>query len=347
MKVIEIGKGKNFHSCWENNGRRFTSDFKYSYNPHDTFKAFTYQGIDYEYDKNTNRYYYLSESDNIRPEMDGAMVRRRIGKTRYMEIYEQLIEYLGMNEEDTEETSESEEPKTETTETTETATEDTADQDDTTDSEVGKFVYDVVIHNFYGCDTYTVRADGLESAKDKALNIMKNESLDEDYYSIDSIRIYAENSEELLKEIIFEPTEAEATNPVEINNKKSEINSMYGITANSPDIYNEYNETKELLAVDHFERLTGTLFKSLFKAIGLEETRRIPIIISNNMVYFNYNGKQYKYNPAQCKVYKKSGRRYLRINWKDFTDDNSPTDQKQARGRSPPFTPDIRSSTIQ
>lgn len=124
----------------------------------------------------------------------------------------------------------------------------------------------------------------------------------------------------------------------EINNKKSEINSMYGITANtSPEISNEYNETKELLAVEQFERLTGTLCKSLFKAIGIEETMRIPIIISNNMVYFNYNGTQYKYNPSQCKVYKKDGRKYQRINWKDFKDDNSSTDQKQDRGRSPPL----------
>lgn len=142
-------------------------------------------------------------------------------------------------------------------------------------------------------------------------------------------------------------TETANTTP-EINNKKSEINSMYGITANtSPEISNEYDKSKELLTVEQFERLTGTLCKSLFKAIGLEETRRIPIIISNNMVYFNYNGTQYKYNPAQCKVYKKSGRRYLRINWKDFTDDNSPADQNQAVGRSPPFTPDMRSTTIQ
>ena len=124
----------------------------------------------------------------------------------------------------------------------------------------------------------------------------------------------------------------------EIYNKKSAINSMYGITANtSPEISNEYDETKELLTVEHFERLTGTLYKSLFKAIGLEETRRIPIIISNNMVFFNYNGTQYKYNPSQCKVYKKDGRKYQRINWKDFTDDNSPADQKHTRGRSPPF----------
>ena len=215
-----------------------------------------------------------------------------------------------------------------------------------TDPEVGEFVYDVVIHNFYGCDTYTVRADSVESAKDKALKRMKNESLDEDYYSIDSIRIYEENSDELLKEIIFEPTETEATNPVEINNKKPEINSMYGITANSPDIYNEYDETKELLVDDQFHRFTKTLIKSLFKAIGTDETRKIPFTISNGLVFFNYNGMQYKYYPSQCKIFKKCGRKYQRINWKNFAEENNPEGQKQIRGRSPPFTPDIRSSTI-
>ena len=89
--------------------------------------------------------------------------------------------------------------------------------------------------------------------------------------------------------------------------------------------------------IKKFERLTRTLYKSLFKAIGLEETRKIPFIISNNMVFFNYNGIQYKYYPSQCKVFKKCGRKYQRINWKDFSDDNLPTDQKQAIGRSPPF----------
>ena len=79
----------------------------------------------------------------------------------------------------------------------------TTETEETTDPEVGEFVYDVVIHNFYGSDTYSVRADGWETAKDKALKIMKDESLDDDYYSIDSIRIYEENSDELLKEIIF------------------------------------------------------------------------------------------------------------------------------------------------
>lgn len=122
------------------------------------------------------------------------------------------------------------------------------------------------------------------------------------------------------------------------NNKKSAINSLYGIAANtSSEINNECDETEELLAAEQFERLTGTLYKSLFKAIGLEETQRIPFIISNNMVFFNYNGVQYKYYPPQCKIFKKCGRKYQRINWKDFVDDNSPTDQKQALGRSPPL----------
>ena len=190
--------------------------------------------------------------------------------------------------------------------------------DETLDPDVGEFGYDVDIHHFYGWDTYTVRADCWENAKDKALNIMKNESLDEDFRSIDSIRIYEEDSDELLKEIIFESSETEAT-------KKP------------PKISIEYDDTKELLAVEQFERLTRTLYKSLFKAIGIEETRKIPFIISNNMVFFNYNGIQYKYYPSQCKILKKCGRKYQRINWKDFADDNSQSDQKQAFGRSPPL----------
>ena len=107
-------------------------------------------------------------------------------------------------------------------------------------------------------------------------------------------------------------------------------------------IYNSMQKSKateatEPLTVYQFERLTGTLFKSLFKAIGLEETKKIHIIISNNMVFFNYNGTQYKYYPSQCKIFKKCGKKYQRINWKNFTEDNSSTDQKQANGRSPPL----------
>ena len=215
-----------------------------------------------------------------------------------------------------------------------------------TDPEVGEFVYEVDIHHFYGWDTYTVRADGWESAKDKALKIMKNETLDEDFRSIDSIRIYEEDSDELLKEIILEPTVAKDTTEKElIEPEDTHIDDIKKFKEKAV-LNSSYGEATEPLTVNQFERLTRTLYKSLFKAIGLTETRKIPFIISNNMVFFNYNGIQYKYYPSQCKVFKKCGRKYQRINWKNFTDDNSPTDQKQAFGRSPPFTPDIRSSII-
>ena len=108
----------------------------------------------------------------------------------------------------------------------------------------------------------------------------------------------------------------------------------------------EESEATEPLTVNQFERLTRTLYKSLFKAIGLEETRKIHFIISNNMVFFNYNGMQYKYYPPQCKIFKKCGRKYQRINWKYFAEENNLDGQKQKRGRSPPFTPDIRSENI-
>ena len=88
---------------------------------------------------------------------------------------------------------------------------------------------------------------------------------------------------------------------------------------------------------DQFHRLTKTLIKSLFKAIGIQDTRKISFTIANDIVFFNYNGMQYKYYPSQCKVFKKCGRKYQRINWKDFANDNSPSDQKQALGRSPPL----------
>lgn len=118
------------------------------------------------------------------------------------------------------------------------------------------------------------------------------------------------------------------------------------ITKKKEETETSETEATEPLTVYQFERLTRTLYKSLFKAIGLSETRKIPFIISNNMVFFNYNGMQYKYYPSQCKIFKKCGRKYQRINWKNFADENNPDGQKQALGRSPPFTPDIRSSTI-
>ena len=231
--------------------------------------------------------------------------------------------------------------KKQTSETKQEATDfETSETKESTDTEVGEFVYDVVIHNFYGIETYTVRADGWESAKDKALKIMKNESLEDDYYSIDSIRIYEENSDELLKEIIFEPSEAKDTTEKKL--EKLEKKLIEPVDTHFEDI-KKFKEKTELntncgvLADDQFHRLTKTLIKSLFKAIGIEETRKIPFIISNNMVFFNYNGIQYKYYPSQCKVFKKCGRKYQRINWKNFADDNSPNDQNQALGRSPPL----------
>ena len=117
-------------------------------------------------------------------------------------------------------------------------------------------------------------------------------------------------------------------------------------TSEKADLNSSYEEVTEPLTVYQFDRLTSTLYKSLFKAIGMDETHKIHFTIANDIVFFNYNGTQYKYYPSQCKVFKKCGGKYQRINWKDFADDSSPTDQKQALGRSPPFTPDIRSINI-
>ncbi len=90
----------------------------------------------------------------------------------------------------------------------ETATNsETTEAEETTDPEVGKFVYDVRIHNDYGWGTYTVRADGLESAEYKAVRRMELETDEEEYSSIDVIRIYKEDSNELLKEIISKERE--------------------------------------------------------------------------------------------------------------------------------------------
>ena len=108
----------------------------------------------------------------------------------------------------------------------------------------------------------------------------------------------------------------------------------------------ELNTNYDVLADEKFHQLTKTLIKSLFKAIGIQDTKKISFTISNGLVFFNYNGIQYKYYPSQCKVFKKCGRKYQRINWKDFQEENNLDGQNQKRGRSPPFTPDIRSSTI-
>ena len=108
----------------------------------------------------------------------------------------------------------------------------------------------------------------------------------------------------------------------------------------------ELNNNCDVIADEKIHQLTETLYKSLFKAIGIQETRKILFTISNGLVFFNYNGMQYKYYPSQCKIFKKRGRKYQRINWKNFGEENNPEGQKQNRGRSPPFTPDIRTINI-
>lgn len=50
--------------------------------------SFVYKYSGYERDYYTGRYYRLVESTNLRPEMDGALVRKRISKAVY-EAYQE------------------------------------------------------------------------------------------------------------------------------------------------------------------------------------------------------------------------------------------------------------------
>lgn len=146
---------------------------------------------------------------------------------------------------------------------------------------------------------------------------------------------FESNEEESTEtETTTEPETATDTETAETEDNHIEVIKKF---KEKTDLNSSYGEATEPLTAYQFERLTTTLYKSLFKAIGLEETEKIPFIISNNMVFFNYNGVQYKYYPSQCKIFKKCGRKYQRINWRDFADDNLSSDQKQALGRSPPL----------
>ena len=136
---------------------------------------------------------------------------------------------------------------------------------------------------------------------------------------------------------VSETAETEATTEKKLTELEASHNDDIKKFKEKADLNSSYGEATEPLTVYQFERLTSTLYKSLFKAIGLEETRKIPFIISNNMVFFNYNDTQYKYYPSQCKIFRKCGRKYQRINWKDFAEENNSDEQKQFRGRSPPL----------
>ena len=150
------------------------------------------------------------------------------------------------------------------------------------------------------------------------------------------------NTDEVLERIVEIVTVTESEDTTEKEFEKLEKELIEPEDTHIEDIKKfkekaELNENYAVIADEKFYQLTKTLIKSLFKAIGIQDTKKISFTISNGLVFFNYNGIQYKYYPSQCKIFRKYGRKYQRINWNDFADDNSPTDQKQATGRSPPF----------
>ncbi len=76
----------------------FTSDNRHAYDADEKFRSFTYSYSHYEYDEESGRYYQLVESCSLRPEMDGALVRRRISKEVYMCVYNMLLDFFGIKE---------------------------------------------------------------------------------------------------------------------------------------------------------------------------------------------------------------------------------------------------------
>lgn len=82
----------------------------------------------------------------------------------------------------------------------------------------------------------------------------------------------------------------------------------------------------------------NTLLKSLIKAIGLEETKTINFKVVDELIFFNYKGEKYKYYTNQCKIFRLTGKKYVRTNWKKFADSNNPeSDSDNLKNpRSPP-----------
>ena len=54
--------------------------------------SFIYDFINYEKDEYNGRCYMLIESCNLRPEMDGALVKKRISKNEYEEAFKKVKE---------------------------------------------------------------------------------------------------------------------------------------------------------------------------------------------------------------------------------------------------------------
>ena len=157
------------------------------------------------------------------------------------------------------------------------------------------------------------------------------------------------NTDEVLERIVEIVTATESEDTTEKEFEKLEKELIEPEDTHIEDIKKfkekaELNENYAVIIDEKFHQLTKTLIKSLFKAIGIAKTCKISFIISNNMVFFNYNGIQYKYYSSQCKIFRKSGKKYQRINWKNFAEENNQDGQKQFSGRPPPFTSDIRST---
>ena len=220
-----------------------------------------------------------------------------------------------------------------------------------TDEERDLYDYIANYENTYGDETrqfYNGRVFGVDRDEN---GVTINEAyIDvDDFSDFNDFKANYKEAKKEFKSLKKQATEIEDTTEKELEKLENELAELEDTHIDDIKKFKEkavlnssYGEATEPLTVYQFERLTKTLFKSLFKAIGLEETRKIPFIISNNMVFFNYNGIQYKYYPSQCKVFKKCGRKYQRINWKNFAEENNSDGQKQNRGRSPPFTPVIR-----
>ena len=57
-------------------------------------KEFVYEGVNYEFDPYTRRYYRLEESCSLRPEMDGALVKHRTGQKVFSELLKKTREAI-------------------------------------------------------------------------------------------------------------------------------------------------------------------------------------------------------------------------------------------------------------
>lgn len=54
--------------------------------------SFVYNFVNYEKDECNGRCYILTESCNLRPEMNGALVRKRVSKKEYEEAFKKATE---------------------------------------------------------------------------------------------------------------------------------------------------------------------------------------------------------------------------------------------------------------